>query len=361
MANAFKIETKHWTLIVALAVAAYACYGLIAPYIGSIVLAFIISLLMFPLHERIEQRFLAYPNFAATLSCLFLTVIIIIPLLFVAITILRQGVVSFGNLYSWVTQGGAKEIFELPLIQNSLHKLGEWLPFESIEPQQVISRIATTVSGFSAEMISMSSKILGDITGIIINFLLMIFVLFFLLRDHEKIIQTLRHVLPLSRSQEDTLLNEVEKVAKSAVLGSFLTALAQGIVGGFAMWLVGFAGLFWGGMMAFASFIPVVGTALIWLPAVGYLCLSGEWQWGIFLALWGIFVVGSIDNLLRPLLMKGNSGMNTLLIFFSLIGGLQVYGLMGLIYGPIIFAVTLVLFRMYETEFHDFLEKQDNS
>lgn len=75
----------------------------------------------------------------------------------------------------------------------------------------------------------------------------------------------------------------------------------------------------------------------------------------------GVLVVGSVDNLLRPLLMQGNSGMNTLLIFFSLIGGLQVYGLMGLVYGPIIFSLTLVLFRMYESEFHHFLEKQDNS
>lgn len=361
MATPFKIETKHWTLIAALGIASYACYGLIAPYIGSIVLAFIVSLLVFPIHERIEEQFKSYPNFAATLSCTFLTVIIIIPMLFVIITILHQGISAVGNLYSWLTQGGAKEIIEMPFVQDTLARVDKFLPFDSIDPQELVSRVAQTVSGLSTEMLTMSSKILGDITGIVVNFFLMLFVLFFLLRDHDKIIQTLRHVLPLSRSQEDTLLNEVEKVAKSAVLGSFLTALAQGVIGGFAMGLAGFAGLFWGSMMAFASFIPVVGTALIWVPAAIYLFLTGEWQWATFLVIWGILVVGSVDNLLRPLLMKGNSGMNTLLIFFSLIGGLQVYGLMGLIYGPVIFAITLVLFRMYEAEFHDFLEKQDKS
>src|SRR5690606_28175753 len=97
----------------------------------------------------------------------------------------------------------------------------------------------------------------GDATNFVLSFLLMLFVLFFLLRDHDKIVATLRHVLPLTRSQEDALLTEVEQVAKSAVMGSFLTALAQGIAGGFAMWLAGFPGLFWGSMMAFASFIPV--------------------------------------------------------------------------------------------------------
>ncbi|MDD1784228.1 AI-2E family transporter [Enterovibrio sp. ZSDZ35] len=361
MASSFKVEPRHWTLIGALALAAYACYALIAPYMGSIVLAFIVSLLFFPVHDRIEHRLKSHPNIAAALSCTLLTVIIIIPMIFVAIAILRQGITFFTGAYEWLSAGGAKEIISMPIVQSTLHSLDKWLPFDSIKPQEIISRAASTVSSLSSEMIGMSSKILGDVTGGLINFLLMLFVLFFLLRDHDKIIQTLRHVSPLSRTQEDMILDEVEKVAKSAVMGSFLTALAQGLVGGFAMWVAGFAGLFWGTMMAFASFIPVVGTALIWVPAAGYLLLVGEWQWAMFLAGWGVLVVGSVDNILRPLLMQGNSGMNTLLIFFSLIGGLQVYGLMGLIYGPIIFSLTLVLFRMYETEFHNFLEKQDNT
>lgn len=356
----FKAEPRHWTLIGALLLAAYACYMLIAPYMGSIVLAFIVSLLFFPLHEKIENRLPSHPNVAAALSCTLLTVMIIIPLIFVAAAILSQGVTFFTGAYEWLTQGGAKEILAAPLVKSGLALVDKWLPTDSINPQELVAKAASTLSAMSSQMLGMSSKILGDVTGVFVNFLLMLFVLFFLLRDHDKIINMLRHVSPLSRSQEDTLLDEAEKVAKSAVLGSFLTALAQGIVGGFAMWLAGFAGLFWGTMMAFASFIPVVGTALIWLPAAAYLLLIGQWEWAAFLAGWGVVVVGSVDNILRPLLMQGNSGMNTLLIFFSLIGGLHVYGLMGLIYGPIIFSLTLVLFRMYETEFHSFLEKQDN-
>nr|WP_255555646.1 AI-2E family transporter [Enterovibrio paralichthyis] len=348
-------------MIAALGLAAYACYVLIAPYVGSIVLAFIVSLLFFPLHERIDNKLKSHPNIAATLSCTLLTVMIIIPMIFVAAAILRQGITFFTSAYEWLTSGGAKQILSDPSVQEALKLVDKWLPVESINPQELVTKAASTLSSLSSQMIGMSSQILGDVTGVFVNFLLMLFVLFFLLRDHDKIINTLRHVSPLSRTQEDTLLDEVEKVAKSAVLGSFLTALAQGLVGGFAMWLAGFAGLFWGTMMAFASFIPVVGTALIWLPAAGYLLLTGEWQWAAFLIGWGVLVVGSVDNLLRPLLMQGNSGMNTLLIFFSLIGGLHVYGLMGVIYGPIIFSLTLVLFRMYETEFHSFLEKQDNT
>lgn len=189
----------------------------------------------------------------------------------------------------------------------------------------------------------------------------MLFVLFFLLRDHDKIISAIRHILPLSRSQEDRILTEVEQVSKSAVMGSFLTAIAQGLAGGIGMWLAGFPGLFWGTMMGFASFIPVVGTALIWIPAAAYLFLTGDMTWAIFLTAWSVVIVGSIDNLLRPLLMQGSAGMNTLMIFFSLLGGLHLFGLIGLIYGPLIFAVTMVLFNIYEEEFKDFLNQQDNS
>ncbi len=127
------------------------------------------------------------------------------------------------------------------------------------------------------------------------------------------------------------------------------------------MWLAGFPGLFWGTMMGFASFIPVVGTALIWIPAAAYLFLTGDTTWAIFLTVWSIAVVGSIDNLLRPLLMQGSAGMNTLMIFFSLLGGLHLFGLMGLIYGPLIFAITMVLFNLYEEEFQDFLDRQDQN
>ncbi|OOF34236.1 AI-2E family transporter [Salinivibrio costicola] len=361
MTPSFRVESKHWTLIAALIIAVYACYLLIEPYIGAIVLAFIVSLLFFPVHKRIEEKIGQRPNTASVLSCILITFIIFIPLTVVAGAIIDQGVSFFTRSYEWLNNGGARQLINNPQTQSALHFVNQWLPFDVIDPQETVKKLAAWMSSFSGQMLEFSSGVLGDVTNFFITFMLMLFVLFFLLRDHDNIIQTLRHVIPLSRSQEDQLLDEVEKVAKSAVLGSFLTALAQGAAGGLAMWAVGLPALFWGTMMAFASFIPVVGTALIWLPTVLYLAVIGDWQWALALLVWSVVVVGSIDNLLRPFLMQGNSGMNTLLIFFSLLGGLHLFGLMGLIYGPIIFSLTLVLFRMYELEFAHFLDRQDNA
>lgn len=363
--NKVQISSSHWVIIVALAISAIACFFLIQPYLNAIIFAFIISLLATPAHEWIEDKLTGakgpHKNIAAVISCFILTVIIIIPLLLVFSAILQQGVVFSQNLYHWVSHGGSQEILTHPWVKTALSFSNKYLPFDHINPQEVAQKVAVVSSQIGSQLVSFSAKILGDATAFILNFFLMLFVLFFLLRDHEQIIISLRHILPLSRSQEDKLLDKIEKVAKSAVMGSFLTAIAQGALGGLGMWLSGFPGLFWGTIIGFASFIPMVGTALIWLPAAIYLLLTGDTTWAIFLTVWSIAVVGSIDNLLRPLLMKGSAGMDTLLIFFSILGGIHLFGLIGLIYGPLIFSITIVLFHIYEDEFQNFLNHQDNS
>lgn len=361
MSHFNKLNSSHWVLIGALLAAGYACFLLIEPYINPIILAFIMSLLFAPLHNKISDKLPNSPNSAAILSCMALTFIIAIPLFFVFIAIVQQGATFSKDAYHWVTDGGVQTLFQHPFIAKALSFINNFLPFDAIDPTEVTQKVAQLASQIGTGIVGMSAQIVGDVTNVLMNFFLMLFVLFFLLRDQDKIISAFRHVLPLSRSQEDRLLDEIELVSKSAILGSFLTAIAQGIAGGFAMWLAGFPGLFWGTMMGFASFIPVVGTALIWVPATIYLLLTNQWEWAIFLTAWGVLVVGSIDNIVRPLLMQGNSGMNTLLIFFSLLGGIQLFGLIGLIYGPIIFALTLVLFNMYETEFKTFLDQQDKN
>jgi len=365
VSNNSKISSSHSVIVVALLAAAIACFYLVEPYINSIVIAFILSLIIHPIHYRvehwIESKFRKCRNLSALLSCILLTVIIVIPLLFVISAIVQQGMLFSQNLYLWVSHGGIQELFNHPGIQNAINFSNHYLPFDHINAANIAHKIAEFSSQVGSKLVGTSAKILGDATAFVLDFFLMLFVLFFLLRDYHSIIINLRHILPLSRSQEDKLLEQIEKVAKSAVMGSFLTAVAQGLAGGVGMAISGFSGLFWGTMIGFASFIPIVGTALIWIPASTYLILSGETSWGIFLIIWSITIVGSIDNLLRPFLMKGSAGMNTLMIFFSLLGGIHLFGLIGLIYGPLIFAITIVLFNIYEEEFQSFLDKQDNS
>ncbi|MCK8045471.1 AI-2E family transporter [Shewanella sp. 1CM18E] len=359
--DSFKLKPHHAILLFALAIALYACYLLVSPYLGSIILAAIVALLVLPLHTKIESYMPARPNLASVVSCTLVTVVVLLPLLFVTIAIMNEGINFMGNAYDWLTDGGAKAFLSHPYIQSGLSLLNKWLPFESLKVDELVQQAAVKVTQLSSSFLSASTGLLGDVANTVLSFSLMLFVLFFFLRDQQTIVSSIRHIIPLSRSQEELIFNEVKVVAKSAVFGAFLTALAQGALGGIAMAMAGFSGLFWGSMMAFASFIPFVGTAMIWLPASIYLFITGDWQWALFLIAWGILVIGSIDNFLRPWLMQGSTGMSTLLLFFSLLGGLQLFGLIGLIYGPIIFAVTLVLARLYEIEFKDFIEQQDKA
>lgn len=361
MTGKFKTESRHYVLIGALLLALYGSYLLVAPYVGAIVLAFVLSLLCFPLHQYIEQKIPGRPNLVASLSCLLLVVVILVPASLVFMAIVQQAIAFTKQSYQWLNAGGAEQLSQHSVVQRVLEQVNQLLPTEQISGERIVQQLTELASGFGKELLDLSTKVVGDVTGLIFGFILMLFILFFLLRDHNKIVDALHWVIPLSRSQEVALLDEAKKVARSAVLGSFLTAIAQGVAGGIAMAIVGLPGLFWGTMMAFASFIPAVGTALIWVPASLYLLLSGDWPWAVFMAVWGVVVVGSIDNLLRPILMQGSSGMNTLLIFLSLLGGIQLFGLIGVIYGPIIFALTLVLLKLYTVEFKDFLEQQDKS
>jgi predicted PurR-regulated permease PerM len=204
-----------------------------------------------------------------------------------------------------------------------------------------------------------SRNIVASVVGLVLNLGLMVLVLFFMLRDYDALSAFFRDAVPLARTQEDILISETAAVTRSVLVGNAATAVLQGIAGGFAMWLCGFPGFFWGAMISLASFIPVIGTALIWVPAAAYLMLTGELNWGIFLVVWSAVIVGSIDNFIRPMFMAGATDINGLVIFLSILGGLQVFGLLGLLYGPLIVSLALVLYSMYRQEFSEFIEHQD--
>ena len=360
MSGAPEPSPNRLILLAFLGVALYACYWLIAPFMQPIILGILIGMLAFPLHDWIEKKLYGRSNLAALLGCLALSLLILLPASLVLVAILKQGIAYAMVVREWATEENIHQVLSHPWMQQIKTRLGQVLPPEALDPAAIKSQAITTASTVGKKFAGVSTAMLGSITNFAINFTLLLFVLFFVLRDHERMITFMRHALPLSRSQEDVLFKEVVDVSKSALLGSLLTAATQGLVGGIGLWIAGFPGLFWGAIMAFASLIPFVGTALIWVPAALYLFFTGQTEWGIFMVFWGAVVVGSIDNFLRPLFMQGAS-MNTVVVFFSLIGGLQLFGLIGLIYGPLIFSITLVFFRLYESEFSEFLDAQDKS
>ncbi|MDG2271993.1 MAG: AI-2E family transporter [Halioglobus sp.] len=360
MQSRFEGGAHRFVLLIFLAAALFGCYWLVRPFLQPIIMAMLIGLLAYPAHQRLVSILRGRETIASIISCVALLLIILLPTLVLLIAVLKQGFSYSVVVREWATSDNIHQLMSHPWLHEAQLRLTQILPTGALDHDNIRTKALAVAGTMGRQFAGMSTAILGSVTAFIVHFLLLLFVLFFVLRDHDKLIAFLHRALPLSRSQEEALFYEVKAVSKSALMGSLLTAVAQGIVGGFGLWLAGFPGIFWGAVMAFTSLIPLVGTALIWVPAAIYLAFTGEMGWAVFLVVWGVVVTGSIDNFLRPLLMHGAS-MSTVVIFFSIIGGLQVFGLIGLIYGPLVFSMALVLFKLYENAFSDFIDSQDNS
>ncbi|MCH2175481.1 MAG: AI-2E family transporter [Lentisphaeria bacterium] len=192
--------------------------------------------------------------------------------------------------------------------------------------------------------------VLSNTLNIVINFLLMIFVMFYFFRDGHRIFAYIQSINPLPEVYQKRIVHRVTIVFKSAVIGTLMTGFVQGVLCMIGFAFAGIPWLLWGVLSAFASLIPVVGTAMIWVPCCLYLAIIGHTTEAVGLGAYCIIVVGSSDNFLRPLFMKGDTGMSSLIAFFSILGGIQAFGLIGVIYGPLIFGILAVMLYILRIE-----------
>ncbi|MBF0378379.1 MAG: AI-2E family transporter [Desulfamplus sp.] len=356
-----KLNISHYFLFIMIALSLFLCWKMVKGYIDPIVIAFILSVLTHPIYEWIRRKCRYNNNIAAFISSILLNLVIIIPLFFIFSAVIRQGILSLDSINRWIAGGNIEKVAQIPFISDALelfHKHIEDTIFKSVDFNSLI----VTVSSHAGEiMMSQGKYIISNISSVAGKFFLMTFIFFFVVQDQKKIFDYILHLSPLSSTHEKMLTEKIKAVAKSAILGTLITALSQGVAGGIAFAVCGFPGFFWGAVMSFASLIPFVGTALIWLPAAIWLFISSSWGYAVFLVIWSVVVVGTIDNIVRPLFMKGSAGMGTLLIFFSILGGLNYFGITGLLYGPMVFGLTIVLLYIYDVEFHEFLKTQDRS
>ncbi len=364
--NQLKLNSNYF-LFFLMIIVFIGCYKIIAPYIHTIVLAVILSIIFSPIHNKVEKITRGKKNIAAFLSCIIVTLVVILPIIFMMLAVIQQGANSFAGIYKWIESGKYQNIIEHPTVTNLWVWVNNYLPdvkklFPDLDIKnlQIDKVLMKSTATFGKSLLNQGGHIAGNITSLTGKFFLMIFTFFFFIRDKKKIFDYILHLVPLGSSQESQIMSKIEDVAKSALLGTFVTALAQGAAGGIAFAICGLPGIFWGMVMAFASLIPMVGTALIWIPATLYLVISGSLKQAVFMVVWCIVVVGGLDNFVRPLFMQGAADMSTLLIFFAILGGINCFGLIGLLYGPLIFGLAMVLLYIYNMEFHDFLTRQDN-
>lgn len=363
-----KSETlnTHYFLFFLMVVVFVGCFSMLRPYIHTILLAVILSFTVSPVHARVETMVGNRKNLAAAVTCLLITIVVVIPLGLTFIALIHQGILSVNAIYEWIASGKYHVLMSHPIVTGVTTWIDATLPdiqklFPTLDLNQIkLDKIVMdTTASLGKNLLNQGGQLAGDIGSLIGKFGLMIVVFFFIIRDEARILDRLLHLIPLSSSQEEQIITKIKDVAKSALLGTLATSLAQGVAGGIAFAICGLPALFWGTVMMFTSLVPVVGTALIWIPASLYLLVSGHWGLAIFMVVWCGGIVGGIDNFLRPLFMQGGASMSTLLIFLSILGGISRFGLMGLLYGPLIFGLAMVLLYIYSMEFKEFLSHQD--
>jgi predicted PurR-regulated permease PerM len=186
---------------------------------------------------------------------------------------------------------------------------------------------------------------------VVVQFFLVLFTTFYLLRDGRKLMEGVRAASPLTRTQTDTIVAHTRTIISASLQGTVLIAAIQGVLGGIAFVLVGIpAALLWMPVMFMTSLIPIVGSSIIWGPAALYLLLGGSWGKALFLAIWGVGVIGMLDNVLRPILVGSRTRMHELVVLFSVLGGLQFFGPVGIVVGPMTVAAAQGLMRIFIEE-----------
>jgi predicted PurR-regulated permease PerM len=323
-------------LALATLVGLYVCYLLSVPFIPALVWALAAAVLAMPLHRRLEAR-LKHPSLAAGISLALIMLLVVLPLAFLATTLV--GAVGTG-LVSMQEQVGGGDLQRLAQ--------SHWLTRNliTIAPAGLdLSSIVGTVTGWVAEFGAAVLK--GSVTNAV-TVLLTFYVLFFFLRDHREALEQVRLHSPLSPTETDFLFVRVSDTIHAVLVGNLITSAIQGTLGGLMFWLLGLPNpVFWGTVMAFLAMIPVLGTFVIWLPAAGYLALGGDWGKAAILVAWGTVVISGIDNFLYPILAGGRLRLHTIPLFIAIVGGLALFGTSGLILGPLIVVLTLAILKIW--------------
>ena len=331
----------------------YLTFLIFRPYLGTVIFAIILTSVCYPVHRRFLQRTKGRKNLAALLTATLLVLIVVVPLVSFFAALVEQGAESVGKVNDWLQAGNFEKVLSSewvqPLRQLADHLLNR-LGLEEVKLQKVLIDASAKLAKL---ILSWGTNLLGNLPSLLFNFALLILLVFYLGRDGEVILERLKHLSPLAKEQEEKLIERVRVLASSVVLANVATAAAQGVAGGIGLWIAGISPLFWGTMMAFTSLIPVVGTAIVWIPAAGYLLLVGSWGKALFIVIWSVLLVGSIDNFLRPILMKGENGISSIYLFFAILGGINLLGIAGILYGPLILGVMAIMVHLYELEFSE--------
>ena len=326
-------RTSALALLAATALAFYLCWKIVQPFMPALTWALALAIIGDGLHRRLLRR-LGHPGLSAGLATAVLVVFIGAPIAATAPTIATK----VGEGWEQMRSAPMQE-----RVQKVLHGSPVLAPLADI-----VTRYAPTADELAEHVTPRLSSLATGSLWAGVQLLVSFFALFYLLRDREQALAFLRSLIPLTSAETSRLFRRVADVVRASVLGTLLVAAVQGSLGGLMFWWLGLpAPLLWGVVMFLLSVLPILGAAIVWVPAALFLLLEGSWEKALILGLWGTVVIALIDNLLYPVFVGNKLRLHTLLVFIAILGGLLLFGTSGLILGPIVLAVTLAVIDIW--------------
>jgi predicted PurR-regulated permease PerM len=326
----------------------YQLYLCFAPFAAPLVLAAVVVLTFYPLTGRVVKAMRGSRTLGALAMLLGVTALVLVPTILLLSLLVTEATESYERVQQLIQEGGQSPLAASESwLATTWRGLAERFPIlASIDVSDMWLQVSKRVSGWVA---TEAAALAQNLVLSALNAAMMLVALFFFFRDGDRIAGLVRDLIPMEPAQKDRILGRVYDTVTAVVQSTMLIAVIQGLVAGLGYFLIGRLAMsvLLGFVTAVASLIPVVGATLIWLPTALYVMVTGEIWRGVVLLLWGAIAVGSVDNFVRPLVIGGRVEMPTLLLLFALLGGLQVYGFLGIFVAPVVVAVLLAFVDIY--------------
>lgn len=350
-------------LLACIFVSGFFLLNIFTPFVTVIIFAAILATVFHPLYDWILKLCHERQKIASLITCFLVLLLIVIPLMLFIIIVGKQALDTYRFIQSDIQSGlldpylkWEKGGYFYDILGDISLQLDNYVDVESINIKENLIDIAKNATGFLAEQ---SANILKGIGRLLLGFFVLFFSLYYFFKDGHAIIQKIMVLSPLPNEHETELFQKFKEISYATLYGIFLTSIVQGIIAGIGFAIAGVPNaLLWGTATSIFSLVPIVGTASIWFPMSMILLLSGNIFAGIFVFLWGLMLVSTVDNFLRAYLIGGKANMNQLLIFLAVFGGILWLGLPGVIFGPLILTLFFAFLHIYEKEYEKLLHSK---
>ncbi|MEA2031052.1 MAG: AI-2E family transporter [candidate division Zixibacteria bacterium] len=329
----------------------YLFYRIIIPFFAPICWAAVLVIIFHPIYERLKAR-IKSGRLSSVLMCLLILLLIIGPITYLFIALVNEAASAVAKVNVMYRAGEFDSLlsFDLPWLTAVKEKLSQYYDLSQVNINELIKDSIDRISGI---ILNQTSWLIANGTKTIFYFVLMVFSMYYFFKDGRVVINKLKRLVPLTPEQVDVTFKQLSDVIHATMYGGVIVALIQGFLGGVFFAILGIqSAIFWGAIMALLSIIPFLGAFIVYIPAGIILIIGGSYIKGIVLIAAGTLIISQIDNLIRPYLISGRTSLHPLLLFFSIMGGIAMFGLLGIVLGPLIMAAFVTILQILEIRLH---------